>query len=422
MISAVLAPLAPVTNHLWQSTLFAAVVGLITLALRRNRAHVRYWLWLAASYKFLLPFSCLVSVGRLFQWHAASEIMSPALLTVTDAIGGPIFLTAFPTSKTTSDHPPTLFVLIWAVWAGGFVTVAVGWVREWMRIDRIVRAASPLPLGLPIPAMSAPARLEPGVFGVFRPVLLLPEGITSRLTQAQLQAVFAHELCHVRRRDNLAAGVHMLVEALFWFHPLVWWLGGRLIDEREHACDEEVLETGIQAKTYAESILKVCEFYLESPSTCLSGVTGSDLKKRIRRVIRSQFGEVLGTSKRLLLMTAGIVALAMPIVAGVLIFPGPRLNQIFGAKAEKMSFEVASVKLNKTEGLRPTSNVSLEVDDTFAPTGGLLSATNTPLFVLLRFAYKSTLSTLDCQLGAGPIALTSRPERRAIPPRTSFAS
>ena len=59
--------------------------------------------------------------------------------------------------------------------------------------------------------LCSPALLEPGVFGIRRPVLLLPEGITERLTSAQLEAIFTHELCHVRRRDNLAAAIHMVV-------------------------------------------------------------------------------------------------------------------------------------------------------------------------------------------------------------------
>jgi bla regulator protein blaR1 len=128
--------------------------------------------------------------------------------------------------------------------------------REWLRMRAIVRAGLPLTIDLPIRVVSTPERIEPGVFGIVRPVLLLPEGIAGRLTQPQLEAIIAHELCQVRRRDNLTAAIHMLVEAIFWFHPLVWWLGVRLIDERERACDEEVLQAGRQAKVYAGSILK----------------------------------------------------------------------------------------------------------------------------------------------------------------------
>ncbi len=321
MIPAALAPLA---SHLWQSTVFAAVVALLALALRRNQARVRFWLWLAASYKFLLPFALLVSFGHLFQWRTAPAIMTPALSavpsafsTVTDVISGPTFLTALPAAKPAPDHAPALLFVICGVWACGFVIVVAGWAREWLRIRAIVRAASPLRLDLPIRVVSTPARLEPGVFGIIRPVLLLPEGIATRLTPAQLQAVLAHELCHVRRRDNLTAAIHMLVEALFWFHPLVWWLGMRMIDERERACDEEVLRAGSHAQAYAESILKVCEFYLESPLTCMSGVTGSDLKKRIQRIMKNRFGVALSAQKKLLLAIAATVALAVPVLAGV---------------------------------------------------------------------------------------------------------
>ncbi len=52
-----------VTNHLWQSTVFAIVAGLLSLAFRKNRAHVRYWLWFSASLKFLIPFSLLLTLG-----------------------------------------------------------------------------------------------------------------------------------------------------------------------------------------------------------------------------------------------------------------------------------------------------------------------------------------------------------------------
>jgi hypothetical protein len=121
--------------------------------------------------------------------------------------------------------------------------------------------------------------LEPGIFGIFRPVLVWPQGISERLEDAHLEAVLAHELWHVRRRDNLADAVHMLVEAIFWFYPLVWWMGAWLMEERERACDEAVLESGGDPKVYAESILKICEFCVASPLACVSGVTGADLKK-----------------------------------------------------------------------------------------------------------------------------------------------
>jgi len=92
----------------------------------------------------------------------------------------------------------------------------------------------------PVEIRVSPGLLEPAVIGSMRPVLLLPQGIAERLTPAEMKAVLDHELCHVRRRDNLLASIHMIVETMFWFHPLVWWIAARLLDERERACDEGI--------------------------------------------------------------------------------------------------------------------------------------------------------------------------------------
>jgi beta-lactamase regulating signal transducer with metallopeptidase domain len=72
-------------------------------------------------------------------------------------------------------------------------------------------------------------------------VLLLPEAIHEHLAESQLNTIIAHEMCHIRRRDNLSTAIHMTVQALFWFHPAMWWIKARLMDERERACDEAVL-------------------------------------------------------------------------------------------------------------------------------------------------------------------------------------
>lgn len=142
-------------------------------------------------------------------------------------------------------------------------------------------------------------------------------GISDRLDDAHLDAILAHEVWHVRRNDNLAAAVHMVVEAVFWFHPLVWWLGARMVDERERACDEEVLQLGSQPQVYAESILKICEFCVGSPLPCVAGVTGSDLKKRIANIMNRNIASKLNFGKKLLLSTAGVVAITLPITFGL---------------------------------------------------------------------------------------------------------
>ena len=221
--------LLSLANHLWQSTLFAAVAGLLALALRRNRAQVRYSRWLVASVKFLIPFSMLVMLGSHFGRHTVAAAAPSGIPLFVEKVSQPfavtVALAAVPPAQPSprSLIPPIPGVL----WAIGFVIVAASWWRRWQRIRAAVRTASPLRLPAGIEVMSSREFFEPGVFGVRRPVLLLPDGITGHLTPEQLDAILAHELCHVRRHDNLATAVHMAVEAVFWFHPLVWWLGAR---------------------------------------------------------------------------------------------------------------------------------------------------------------------------------------------------
>jgi len=172
---------------------------------------------------------------------------------------------------------------------------------------------------------------------------LLPEGIAERLTPAQLDAILAHELCHVRRRDNLTAAIHMVVETVFWFHPMVWWIRARLIDERERACDQEVLRLGNDPEAYAEGILESCKFYLESPLACVSGVTGSNLKRRIETIMANPISLPVSRPKRLLLAVASIGAVAGPIAFGLANAP-PGIDQSKAEIGSTVAFEVASVR------------------------------------------------------------------------------
>jgi bla regulator protein blaR1 len=251
-------------NHLWQSMLFAVVAGLLTAAFRKNRAQVRYWLWFSASLKFLVPFSVLIGLGaRAELWapaaqEIATQIAPPEVSFRMEQIAQP-FPEAVPLAPVTRGTRDWLPIAVFGVWACGFAAITLIRFRGWLRIRAAMRSSAPIDIAASVEVRSSPGLLEPGVVGVFRPVILLPAGIEDRLTPPQLEAVLAHELCHVRRRDNLLASIHMIVEALFWFLPRVWWIGARLVEEREHACDEEVLSLGNDPRDYAEGILNVCK-------------------------------------------------------------------------------------------------------------------------------------------------------------------
>ena len=227
--------------------------------------------------------------------------------------------------------------------------------------------------------------LEPGIFGIAQPVLVWPEGISDRLEDAHLEAIMAHEVWHVRRRDNLAAALHMLVEAMFWFHPLVWWVGGRLVEERERACDEQVLQSGSHPQVYAESILKICEFCVGSPLACVSGVTGADLKKRIVNIMNERITRKLDFTRKLLLTAAAAIAIAIPLVVG-LMKPAPLHAQTPAQSAGAITPGFESVSVKPGVFVKPGDTKAV-VFSRFLDRNDEITATNVTLQDLIAAAY-----------------------------------
>ena len=370
--------ISELANHLWQSTLFAVAIGLLTLMCRKNHASVRYWLWFSASVKFFVPFTLLMALGDRLEWASrAPQIAAPAVSAAVAQVSRPFVVDpavgflAVPQAPHSVDW---LALAVFGVWVAGTIAMTVVRFRTWRQIRAAVRASSlwtvdslPMPAGVAV--RSTPGVMEPGVVGLWRPVLLVPAGIEDDLTPRQLIAVLTHELCHIRRGDNVTAAVHMAVEAAFWFHPLVWWIGSRLVDERERACDEEVVRTCGEPRTYAEGIVHVCRRYVESPLVCVSGVSGANVKTRIKDIMMNHAVANLSVVQKAVLAAVATVAVVAPILAQ---------SAPPDSTADLPSFEVASIRQNKSGefvgrfGYEP---------------GGQLVVVNNALRNLIRSAY-----------------------------------
>ena len=342
---------AALVNHLWQSTVVAGVALLLTLALKKNQARVRYWVWMIASAKFLVPFSVLMDAGSWLRSMIAAPVARPAVALAIEQIAAPIQSAqgvAKASTTAATGHFVWLPALLLVAWFCGVVLIAARWLRGWMRIRAAVRTSTKTQIAADVPVLATASLLEPGVFGILRPVLLLPRGILDRLNPEQLRAIVVHEMCHVRRRDNLTFALHMICQALFWFHPLTWWIGGRLIEEREHACDEAVLESGGEAEVYAEGILSVCKFYVESPLRCAAGVSGADLKNRITRIMSSPKTHQLNLTRKVLLGVVGFATVMLPLSMG-LVRSALAEERAEDTAAKLPKFEVASIKPHQSE-------------------------------------------------------------------------
>jgi uncharacterized protein (TIGR03435 family) len=378
--------ISDLANHLWQSTLFAVAVGLLTLMCRRNHAGVRYWLWFSASVKFFVPFTLLMALGdRLQLASKAPQIATPAVSATLAQVGRPFVVDPIVGFLSVQEAPHSVdwFALaLPGVWVAGIIAMTVVRFRAWRRIRAAVRASSPWTIAsLPMPAgvavRSTPGVMEPGVVGLWRPVLLVPSGIEDDLTPRQLAAVVTHELCHIRRRDNVTATVHMIAEAVFWFYPAVWWIGARLIDERERACDQEVLRTCGEPRTYAEGIVNVCKRYVESPLVCVSGVSGANVKNRIREIMTNQTVAKLSFAQKGIVAAVGTVAVVAPLLA-----------QSVSISPDTVRFDVASIKpaTDASGKVRVGDQIWTSAGASFRP-GGAFEAVNATLGSIIRLAY-----------------------------------
>ncbi len=135
--------LPAIADHLLQSTLFAAVAGLLTLALRNSRAQIRYALWLAASVKFLIPFSILIAVGTTLPTHTPEVIAQSGLTTVIEQATEPFTAPALISTPQPApvNWTPNALIIIWII---GVTFVLSNWYRRWRALRIALKTATPL--------------------------------------------------------------------------------------------------------------------------------------------------------------------------------------------------------------------------------------------------------------------------------------
>ena len=324
-------------NHLWQATLFAALVLLLTLALRRAAARTRFALWLVAAAKFVVPAAPLAllaeraGAGSLLPAEAAAASGAPLVLFAGPAVPEAPALAAAASGTASAAPHAELFCALTLLWLAGSAVLLAVWLgrrREFLRslgggaevwsgreFDALRRAGARLGLGQEVLLALSAGRTEPGVWRTRRPVVVLPAQVVSELDDEELETVLLHELAHVERRDNFFGYFQTVLECVFWFNPAVWLVGRRLLAERERACDERVLEAGGAAGAYAAGILKVVRFCSGWRVAGVSGAaSGSNLRRRIEMIMREERGARSRLRHRA--AVCGLAAAALALTAG----------------------------------------------------------------------------------------------------------
>ena len=319
-----------VAVHLWETALFVGLVALGVRLLKRAPGSTRYWFWLLAAVKLLVPSVLLVWLVSGIPGEAPA-LTSPPLEQSTHGapasdpgrpvyeILQPLLLSPPPAAQPVSAGAHNeLYCMLTLTWLAGFLFFAVRWVRGSLSLawtvktsDGLVssreseilkRVRSQLQLKQEVDILVSPHVTEAGLWGIWRPTVLLPEGAASRLSDEELEAVILHELLHVKRRDNLAAVLQKAIFALLWFYPPVWLIDRKLFEEREKACDEEVLRIRQSPETYISGILKVVRACVEQRLVGTSSIGGSNLKSRIVHLLYTRLPRKLGIMECVLII------------------------------------------------------------------------------------------------------------------------
>ncbi len=282
-------------HFFWQALVIAALYKLVDMTWPRISAQQRYLLSLSALLSMLAV--ALATFGYE-EWRlslAAPEVISAVVV--------------IPATVTGGFHFSQLIPVLDIVWVLGVVVLSLRTLGGLWFVSRLKLAAQAVPEGLAHRFAATVRRLDltgkvvlrlhpaidgPFVVGAIRSVIYLPLSALTALTPEQLDAVLSHELEHIRRADYIWNLVQSVIETLFFYHPVVWWLGSRLREQRELCCDDAALKTCRDPLTYATALLSLEEQRRHmQPRTSLTSLvmalngqgSGKSLLSRIARVL-----------------------------------------------------------------------------------------------------------------------------------------
>jgi len=318
-------------NQSWQIAILAMVVALLVFLLRNKSAHVRYLLWLIVLAKCLVPPLYGVPLRvlpedtmgvRLLGVQSPGVPSAPENARSGDLSLQPLNAAEPPKSSFVIPEPAVaeqrqisrIQTLTWAetyywlgfIWlVGACVYLAFNALRALRTNHWLRRARRPLPIqslaeitkffsahgSKSLPAIwLAEDVSQPFVWGLVRGSIYLPADFHDTNNLAQQHNTLGHEISHIVRFDAAVNLLQVLSQAIFWFHPVVWWANIKMRREREKCCDEmAVARMAAQPKDYSMAVLEALVTPHESvrpvPSLAIAG-SARNLEERIRDIMR----------------------------------------------------------------------------------------------------------------------------------------
>jgi formylglycine-generating enzyme required for sulfatase activity/Zn-dependent protease with chaperone function len=352
-----------VTAFLIQSTLFIALIFAADRLLRRYAASAKVLLWTCAI--MLIPLLTVIAyetpptrlnefVGSFFaaprepSAHRAPPRTVP--VDTRDSGTGHTGSTVVNTGHPGNHSPGSALqwaVLLYCLTALALLgRISLGWIRlaQLRRSSCALRDHRSADLLRDVMgavryrgtcALRQSHRIEsPLSFGILRPTILLPASYYGALSETELRAILLHEITHVRRRDPLRVLLIRLIESTFWFQPLVWIAGRRAEYFSELVADDAVLETGVDAGTYANVIVNLIEMGAapKHPLHLAAGIFSAPkmLVSRIESLLDLHRAHTTRLEGRKLVVSCGILFFAL--AASLQLCPRP----VAGAEVESV--------------------------------------------------------------------------------------
>jgi beta-lactamase regulating signal transducer with metallopeptidase domain/HEAT repeat protein len=308
-------------HFVWQGVVIAAALGALLVLTSPAQARLRYGLSCAAL--MLMLGAVLATAGNVLTRDSttlprldlpaghsdspeASRSASGKASQAPSSTGAvAAVLTPRPGSGqglSSLAQPIVEAAMPWLVpgWALGVMLLSVrlagGWWRtRTLRVEGVFAVptwcraqlgelSARLAIARPV-AIVASARVSvPVVLGHLKPVIILPAAVLAGLSPAQVEAIVAHELAHVRRHDYLVNLAQTVIETLFFYHPAVWWVSRQVRVAREHCCDDLAVTVCGSRAGYVRALLGLEELRRPAPLLALAATSGS-LLARARRLL-----------------------------------------------------------------------------------------------------------------------------------------
>ncbi|MFD1000513.1 M56 family metallopeptidase [Ohtaekwangia kribbensis] len=285
-------------HSLWQGLIITGIVALLLKIIPSRASNYRYTIALAGL--LILVIAIGITFTKLYTTESIPTAIHTLTLTqdynyhIANQTHGGLLLTI----RQFMDANMQWFIVCWfagAIFfllrvAGGSIYVSMlrrdslYMAEEWNA--RVQTLAAQLKIQRPI-ALAQSARVHaPVVLGYIKPLIIIPTGMLSGLSADQLEAIFLHELIHIKRHDYLVNLFQMFMEAFLFFNPFVWILSTIIRNEREHCCDDAVVTCTGNAKLYATALVQLEETRLSQAGIALSLADNKNLLlKRIKRLM-----------------------------------------------------------------------------------------------------------------------------------------